>query len=124
MRNEISWIATYSVRAGQLERLEALITEMVDATAREPAALGYSFSLSEDRSTVHLYEAYEDSKAAVDHMTKVFPRFAGDFFECLTAETFVVYGTPDRAAVDIFDGLGACYMSTLAGFSRRAAGVQ
>ena len=66
---QVSWVVQCAVKEGQLDAFKELMEEMVAGTSEEPGTLNYEWFISDDGSTVHIYEKYADSEATVKHVT-------------------------------------------------------
>ena len=66
---QLSWVLQCTVKDGQLDAFKELMEEMVAGTSNEAGALNYEWFISDDGSTVHLYEKFADSDAAIAHLT-------------------------------------------------------
>ena len=120
MRDEIYWVVTCSVHPGKFEEFKGVVTPLVAATKAESGSLAYDYSVNDDETMVHIFEAYRDSEAVVNHVTKTFSQFADRFSACVDVDGFVVYGNPDVAATEILDGFGSVYMTPFEGFTRKS----
>jgi quinol monooxygenase YgiN len=118
MSEHISWHVELQVKAGQLEALRALTTEMVQATKTERGALIYERYISEDRQIVHVFERYVDAHAAVAHLIAFGKMYGERFSKLVDRKRFTVFGTPTAELREILGPLGATYAGTFAGFSR------
>ncbi|NNE48119.1 MAG: antibiotic biosynthesis monooxygenase [Rhodothermales bacterium] len=119
MPDTVSWNLRLSVRDGQLEKVQTLMTEMVASTRQEePGTEAYEWFISEDGSTCHIYERYVNSDAVIAHLNNFGANFAERFLGCLEPVTFTVYGDPSPTARGALDGFGANYFEWIGGFSR------
>ncbi len=118
MESQISWHAELQVKPGQWEALRALTAEMVESTKNEAGALIYERFLSEDRQTVHVFERYSDSAAAVAHLADFATRYGARFSALIDRKKFTVLGTPSPALKTMLDRFGATCSPRFAGFSR------
>lgn len=118
MGDPVAWLVELAVKPGQLDRLRALTQEMVEATRDEPGVLIYERFISADGTSVHLYERYADSAAALAHLRAFGHRFAGRFLALVERTRFTVYGTPSAEVKTVLDGLGATYLGPFGGFAR------
>ena len=119
MNNNVYWIVELSVKDGELDNFQSLMNEMVDATqANEPGTLNYEWTISEDSKTIHIYERYADSAAAVTHMVTFGERYAERFMAAVDQTCFVVYGNPNNEAKAVLEGVGAVFMLPFGGFAR------
>lgn len=116
--DQVSWVVECSVKDGKLDDFKALMEEMVEGTSAEPQTLNYEWFVSEDGSTVHIYEKYADSAATVAHVSGFMEKWAGRFMECVDVPRFTVYGSPDDAAREIVAPFGGTYLGHWGGFSR------
>jgi len=118
MGEYVAWLLEVSLQ-GDLEGVKALMQEMVASTEDEAGTLVYEWSLDEQGGSVHIYEQFSDSAAAVAHLAGFGETFAERFLALLSPTHLWVYGDPDGAAKEALSGLGPVYMSTLGGFARR-----
>jgi quinol monooxygenase YgiN len=95
---EVSFLVEGAVKPGRLDDVRAVMDELVESTTAEPGALGYTWSLSEDATVLHLMERYVDSAAALAHLETFGSRFAGRYFDAVEPTRFVVYGGDDSVA--------------------------
>lgn len=113
----VYWVARLAIHEGQEDAFRSVVEEMCAATAKEPGALNYEWSLSEDGRTCHVLERYIDSDAVRAHMESV-----GPFIERFTAAVDIVgnevYGSPDAAARESLTAFGATFNRPFAGFVR------
>jgi quinol monooxygenase YgiN len=108
MAGEISWHVELSVKPGQLGAFRTLTGEMVVATRRERGVLSYQRFVTDDATTVHVYERYADSAAAVAHLAAFEKSFADRFSAMVERKAFMVFGDPSaelKAALDRFDAV-------------------
>ncbi len=118
MQGQVSWVLEANVKPGELDTFRALMEEMVEGTSAEPQTLSYEWYLSDDQSTVHLYEKYADSDAMIAHVSGFVEKWAGRFMGCLDVTRFTVYGDPSAAARELLDGFGPTYLGPWGGFAR------
>ena len=76
MDNAVSWVVELAVKPGKLESFRALMEEMVTSTREEQGALAYQWYVSDDGSTVHIYERYASSAAVMEHLGGFGSKFA------------------------------------------------
>jgi quinol monooxygenase YgiN len=118
MDEQVAWHVELAVRPDELEHFRALTSEMVAFTRREPGVLVYERFLSDDGRTVHVYERYTDSAAAVSHLRAFASEFGERFSKLVERKRFLVFGNPSRELRAILDGYGAIYCAPFDGFSR------
>jgi quinol monooxygenase YgiN len=118
MRDDIYWICVFKVKPEQFDDFKQIVAPLVAATKQEPGALAYEYSVSDDRTTIHILEHYRNSDAVVSHVQQTFAKFAERFSAFATVASFVVYGVPGPEARKILDGFGAIYMTSFDGFTR------
>src|SRR5215472_17507357 len=96
MNGQISWHVEHAIKPGRLESFRALTGDMVEAARRELGILSYQRFGSGDGKTVHVYERYEDSAAALTHC---------NFTIWWSANALLLFGsttTEMQAALDLF----------------------
>jgi quinol monooxygenase YgiN len=118
MPETVSWNLQLTVQTGQLEQARSLMTEMVEATAKESGVMSYEWYLSDDGAACHTVEGYRDSDAALEHLGNFGAHFAERFMTCFAPTAFWVYGEPSAEVRGVLDGFGAVYLGSLGGFRR------
>lgn len=119
MNKQVSWIFEFSIHAGEVGNVKALMQEMVkDTQDNEPGTLAYRWFINEETNQCHIYEWYKDSAATVAHLATFKGTYAARLLAMGTPTRFVVYGNPDATVYEALDGFGAVYMSSLGGFVR------
>ena len=119
IEGQVSWLLQCTVKDGQLDAFKQLMTEMVVSTRDEEAGtLNYEWFISDDNRSVHLYEKYADSAAALAHMKSFGEKWAGRFLSCIDVERVTAYGNPDEAAQKALAQMGAKTLATWGGFAR------
>lgn len=118
MYNEIYWIFAISVKPGRFDEFKRLVGEVVAETSKEPGALAYEYSVGADQKTVHIFERYRNSAAAIVHINQTFTPFAERFLSLAVVTGLVVYGTPDQMVRKRLDKFGAVYIRSFDGFWR------
>lgn len=117
MGAEVFWILEVTINEGKADDFQALMEEMVSATeANEPGAVNYEWYKEGD--TVHVFERFADSDAAMVHLGNFGASFAERFLGSVEIKGQTVYGDISddlRAAVG---GLGAVCLGSWGGFSR------
>jgi quinol monooxygenase YgiN len=119
MAGAVSWVLELQVQTERSDELRALMEEMVSSThASEPGTVGYEWFMSADGATLHVFERYADSAAAMAHIQTFGERFAVRFFTLLTPTRFTLYGAPDSAVQGALAAMGPTLMGQAAGFHR------
>jgi quinol monooxygenase YgiN len=116
MRDQISWVVTCSVKPGKFEEFKKVVRALVEDTRKEPGNLAYDYNVNADETIVHIVEIYASSEAIVSHVTTVFALYADRFVDCVDVDSFVVYGSPNAAALEILDGFGSTYFTPFDGY--------
>ena len=116
MDNEISWHVELLIKPGQLDCFRVLTGEMVAVTKREPGALSYKRFISADGTTLHIYERYIDSAAALGHLQAFAKIFAERFEEMVERTRFTVFGNPSAELRAVLDGFNATYLKPFGDF--------
>src|SRR3954462_13180207 len=100
MSDHVFWILEADIKAGQLDTLKALTREMVEGTQRdEPGALNYEWFIADDGKSLHLYERYADSGAAMVRLGNLGQKYAERFLTYLTITKFQCTGIRVRTFV-------------------------
>jgi quinol monooxygenase YgiN len=115
---QVSWVVQCAVKDGQLDAFKELMEEMVAGTSDEPGTLNYEWFISDDGSTVHIYEKYADSQATMAHVKGFMEKWAGRFMGCVDVKGFTAYGNPDEAAQKAMEPFGGKLLGTWGGFAR------
>lgn len=90
----ISFIIDLKVNADSKENLDIFIQEITDKVLNtEEFCLEYGYYISEDRSSVTLYEKYIDSESGIKHgQNFISGPFFDRFFDLFTLQNFIVTG--------------------------------
>lgn len=113
----LHWTLVATVQPGKAADVLPLVTRMSEATeASEDGTLIYEYMLSGD--TVHIYERYADSAAALTHLGNFGANFAGDFLATFSVESISVYGPAGDDLKAALDGFPVTYFDKISGFSR------
>jgi quinol monooxygenase YgiN len=115
MDEQIAWCVELEVKAGRLDSFRELTGEMVEATRGEPGVLAYQRFIAADDKTVHVYERYADSAAAVAHLNVFEQKFGHRFSSLVDRVRFAVYGSPSSELKRLLDRFGAVYLEKFAG---------
>ena len=119
MSEYVAWMFELEVRKGRDTDLRALMHEMADATqANEPGTLMYEWSFADDGRTLHLYERYAGSAAALTHIHTFGSKFMTRFFDMLEPKRFTLYGTPSEEVRSALAASQPVIMTQKGGFSR------
>lgn len=118
MNEQVAWQVELHVRPGKLQAFRALTEAMIEATRAEAGVLNYERFISADGQTVHVYERYENSAAAVAHLQMFRRQFGAQFRSMVERKHFHVYGTPGAELRSILDEFGAVYLQPFGGFCR------
>lgn len=114
----VFWNLELNIKPGKLDTLKLLAADMTAATlSGEPNTLHYIWSIDEDATQCHIFEAYTDSDAVRIHLSN-FQGFAERFFDCIDISSFNVYGNPDEELVAAMSTLGCKFYRKFDGFSR------
>src|SRR6516165_10579628 len=84
---------------------------------RELGILRYQRFVSGDGKTVHVYERYADSAAALTHLGIFAKKFAELFHDMVERKCFVVFGYPTTELQAALDAFGAIYFEPLGDFA-------
>jgi quinol monooxygenase YgiN len=118
MREHVSWVLEVTVKPGQLDTFKELMDEMVAGTSTEPGTLNYEWYISDDESTIHLFEKYATSEAMITHVSGFLEKWAGRFMESVDPTRFIVYGDPSAEARDLLAAWRGRYLAPWGGFAR------
>jgi quinol monooxygenase YgiN len=116
MQDQVSWWVELTLGAGQLADFERITGEMVEAARHETGVLSYQRFISDDRTTVHVYERYADSGSAGAHLRRFDETFADRFAGMVRRRRFTVFGRPSEELKRLLDRYGAVYLEPFARF--------
>jgi quinol monooxygenase YgiN len=119
MGTEIAWLPEWTVKAGDVERVRALLEEMETSARSEPGTLSYALYVSEDRRTITFYERYADEAAVLAHQATFGERFAARATEAMTCSRITVLGSPGEEVRTSISGCNPVYLQPFGGFSVR-----
>lgn len=119
MKNHVYWLLQVAVKDGQLDNLRSLMTEMSTATQNdEPGTLNYEWWIGDDEKTIHIYERYADSGAAIIHVGNFGSKFMERFMGAADPTAITVYGDASPELREALAGFGAVHMGAFGGFTR------
>lgn len=117
--SNIFWILKSTIKTGQLDALNSLITEMIDATkANEPGAIHYEWYLLADGSECHIYERYSNSAAVLNHLEIFSTQYYRRLMEFVDIKGMDIYGDLDEAANKALSRLSKTFLTPIGGFNR------
>jgi quinol monooxygenase YgiN len=119
MAEGVFWTFELTVSPERLAEVKALLETMVSSIkSSEPETLNYEWSIDTAHTTIHVYERYRGSSAAVSHLASFRAKFADRLFQIVKRGRVVVYGSPDTQLKSALASLNPVYMSPLGGFHR------
>ncbi len=120
--DEISFIIDLKVNSNSSEDLNEFVNEITEnVMKKESFCLEYGYYISEDGTSVTLYEKYENSEGAIKHgQNFINGSFFDRFFNLFTLENFVVTGpaTDEFKKFTSDNGFIIDYRESLNGFIR------
>lgn len=118
----IAFIIDLKVNSNTNEDLNLFINEITNTVVEnEDFCLEYAYYVSDDKSSVTLYEKYIDSKSAVTHGQNFIKGvFFERFFNLFTLEKFIVTGSATKEFKDFAsdNGFVIDYRESVDGFVR------
>lgn len=118
----ISFIIDLKVNTDSKENLDIFIQEITDNVLNtEEFCLEYGYYISEDRSSVTLYEKYIDSESGIKHgQNFISGPFFDRFFDLFTLQNFIVTGpaSNDFKKFTSDNGFVIEYRESVEGFTR------
>ena len=113
----LHWTLVATVQPGQADAVVPLVTKMAETNrANEPGTLVYEYMQADE--TIHIYERYSDSAAALEHLGNFGANFAADFLTVFAIESISIYGPAGDDLKAALEGLPVTYMEKIAGFAR------
>jgi quinol monooxygenase YgiN len=115
IENEVAWLFELEVKPENRKAFEALVPEMVAETEKtEPGSRAYQIFAREN--SINVYERYDDSDAALEHMKNFGEKFAGRFMALVTPVRFTLLGSPSPELLDVVGPIGAIVNTPLGGY--------
>ena len=108
--DEIAWRVELSVKPDQVGNLLALTDQMLESASGEVGCLSYQRFIAPDGHSVHVYERYLNSGAALAHLTVFFNRFGDRYASMVNRNRFTVYGTPSSDLRQMLDQFSPEYL--------------
>jgi quinol monooxygenase YgiN len=113
---EVAWLFELEVQPENRQALEALVPEMIAETKKaEPGSRAYQI-FTDGASKICVYERYDDSAAALEHMKNFGEKFAGRFMALVTPVRFTLLGSPSPELLEVVGPIGALVHTPLAGY--------
>ena len=117
MQGEIYSIYHLTIEPAKFPAFEALISQIVAATQKEPDTLTYEYVVNAEHTHVHILERYRTA-GLLPHVETTFSPFAEQFLSLAKIDALYVYGDTTPPSQAKLDGFGAVYLTPLSGFSR------
>lgn len=115
----VAFLIACECRPADAEAISRLGAEMSEYfAAQEPHTTHFEWSVSADRSRVHVHERYANSEQALAHMAAFGERFGSRFMALLKPLSFTVYGNPSPALRAGLEAMSPSHMASIAGFHR------
>jgi quinol monooxygenase YgiN len=112
---EIAWLFELELKPENRAAFEVLVPEMVEETRKaEPGSRAYQIFVNE--GSVNVFERYDDSEAALEHMKNFGERFAGRFMALVTPVRFTLLGSPSPELLEVVGPIGAIVNTPLGGY--------
>ena len=92
MSAQISWHVELKVKPGLMDAFRTLTREMIESTRSERGALIYERFVGQDNQSVHVFERYADSAAAIAHLVTSAQLYARRFAGVVERGRFTVFG--------------------------------
>jgi quinol monooxygenase YgiN len=108
--DEISWRVEVFVKPDQVGNLLALTDEMVESARVEVGCLSYQRFISADGHSVHVYERYLNSSAAMAHLRVFFKRYEDRYASMVIRDRFTVYGSPSTELRQVLEQFSPEYL--------------
>jgi quinol monooxygenase YgiN len=108
--NNLYWVLKATINEGQLEALQVLTKDLVKLTQAESGALAYEWSISEDQKSLHIYERYIDSEAALAHLANVGEHLP-KLMQLIAPTTMECYGPASNQFKQAVAGLPVVYFN-------------
>jgi quinol monooxygenase YgiN len=113
----VAWLVELTVRAGKVDEVRSLTLEMVRSAETQPGTLVYHRHLNSE-GTLHAYERYQDSDAAIQHLRRFNALYAERFLSVLVRGWCYVYGPASAALIELLLPLKPIYLPERFGFDR------
>ena len=115
--DNVHWIFTATVNQDiSKDDVNALIAEATELTKQEKGCLAYEWHMSEDGKSIHAYERYADSEAAMIHLSETFPKISEKVMKLTTPTGLTIYGDASDDLREAGKGLGAVHFERIGGF--------
>lgn len=117
----VSWIVVVTIKDGALREFTALTAEMVATAQTESGVLAYLRFVSMDGRLAFLFERYESSKAALEHLQRFHEQYAARYSALIERREFMIFGDASTELLRKLDAYGAVPMRRLSGFGAGTA---
>ncbi|WP_111707113.1 putative quinol monooxygenase [Lutibacter citreus] len=114
LSENIAWTVDGKIK--DEEKYKVVMKLITEATYEEEGSLNHEWFIAEDGVTIHIYERYKNTDAALKHL-ETWSKYASLFMEAAEMTSFNVYGnlTPElKQAV----GGASVLMKTYGGFTK------
>jgi autoinducer 2-degrading protein len=113
----VAWLVELTVRPGKWNEFRDLTLMMVRSAETEPGTLVYQRHLN-SHGTLHAYERYRDSDAAIQHLNRFAALYAERFLSVLIRGRCYVYGAASLGLKELLLPLKPVYLPERFGFDR------
>lgn len=108
---------TVGVPKANATDFEALMTELVERSSKEPGTLVYEWYQTDD-GTWHILERYADAETGDLHVKGFAENYAGRFFELTESCEAIVSANATPYIRGVLEGLAPLYIAQQGGFNR------
>jgi quinol monooxygenase YgiN len=118
MPDNIYWILKAKIGDDKLEELKKLAEDCCELTKSEAGVMAYEWSLTQDMGNLHIYERYEDSDAALEHMANLGKKLP-KLLELVSITEIKCYGNASSDFREATKDFPILYMENLCGFRKQ-----
>jgi quinol monooxygenase YgiN len=118
MSAQVSWLLEVGIKPGEEDAFKLVMADLVESAQAEPGTLIYESFMGDDGRTVHAYERYADSEAALTHLGNFGEHFAERFLGAADPTGFTVYGNPSAEVREALTAFGPTYLGPNGGIDR------
>lgn len=118
MSKKVIFTVSLKVSPSNLTTFLGVVQRLVADTEREEGALTYEYYVSEDETTIFIYEQYVDAAAANFHLTSTFPPYAESFSNLTETASFFIHGEVSENLKATLKDAEVVYLKPFFGFDK------
>nr|WP_275041474.1 antibiotic biosynthesis monooxygenase [Pseudoalteromonas fuliginea] len=111
----MTWTVEGAIKAGKKDQFLVIMEQLIAAAKKEAGTIMYEWTLSEDESSVHIYERYRNEDAAKAHLAQ-WETNGPLFLDVVDITKITVFSALNDNFKAAFTGPATVFMNPVGGF--------